>query len=70
MGIWNGEGMGREWGGGGQFTSNLGPGWMGSHRTKGGIPSKYEGFEEREELARGNGKRKPARGITRGCAIT
>jgi hypothetical protein len=26
-GNWNGEGMGREWGGGGQFTSNLGPGW-------------------------------------------
>jgi hypothetical protein len=25
MGNWNGEGMGREWGGGGQFTSNLGP---------------------------------------------
>jgi hypothetical protein len=21
--------MGKEWGGGGQFTSNLGPGWMG-----------------------------------------
>jgi hypothetical protein len=24
MGIWNGEGMGREWGREGQFTSNLG----------------------------------------------
>ncbi len=50
----NGEGMGREWGG--QFTSNLGPGWTGSHHTKGGIPSKQEGFEEREELARGMAK--------------
>ncbi len=29
-----------EWGGGGQFTSNLGPGWTGSHHTEGGIPSK------------------------------
>jgi hypothetical protein len=37
---WNGEGMGREWGGGGQFTSNLGPGWKESHHTRGGIPSK------------------------------
>jgi hypothetical protein len=33
-------GMGEEWGRGGQFTSNLGPGWTGSHHTKGGIPSK------------------------------
>jgi hypothetical protein len=31
-------GMGREWGG--QFTSNLGPRWTGSHHTRGGIPSK------------------------------
>jgi hypothetical protein len=35
-----GKEKGREWGGGGQFTSNLGPGWTGSHHTKGGIPSK------------------------------
>ncbi len=33
---WNREGRG----GGGQFTSSLGPGWTGSHHTKGGIPSK------------------------------
>ncbi len=32
--IWNGEGMGREWGGGGQFTSNLRPRWTGSHHAK------------------------------------
>ncbi len=36
----NGEGMGTEWGGEGQFTSNLGPGWTGLHQTRGGIPSK------------------------------
>jgi hypothetical protein len=35
-----GEGMGRGWGKGGQFTSNLGPRWTGSHHTKGGFPSK------------------------------
>jgi hypothetical protein len=29
-----------EWGGGGQFTSNLGPRWTGSHHAKGGLPSK------------------------------
>jgi hypothetical protein len=39
-GIWNGEGLGRIWGGGDQFTSNLGPRWMGSHHTKRGISSK------------------------------
>jgi hypothetical protein len=35
--------MGRGWGREGQFMSNLGPRWTGSHHTKGGIPSKYEG---------------------------
>jgi hypothetical protein len=35
------RGVGKlEWGGGGQFTSNLGPGWTGSHHARGGIPSK------------------------------
>jgi hypothetical protein len=33
-------GMGRGWEGGGQFTSNLGPRWTGSHHAKGGFPSK------------------------------
>jgi hypothetical protein len=37
LGIWNGEGMGRGWEGGGQFTSNLGPRWMGSYHTKVGF---------------------------------
>jgi hypothetical protein len=40
LGIWNGEGLGRVWGRGGQFTSNLGPRWTRSHHAKGGIPSK------------------------------
>jgi hypothetical protein len=31
--------MGREWGGGGQFTSNLGPGWTRI------APRKEEGFQ-------------------------
>jgi hypothetical protein len=31
--------MGREWGGGGQFTSNLGPGWTRI------APCKEEGFQ-------------------------
>jgi hypothetical protein len=52
---------------GSQYTSNLGPGWTGSHHTK-------EGFQvskrEREELARGHGRGRTARGITRDCAIT
>jgi hypothetical protein len=56
--------MGREWGEGGQFTSNLGPGRTGSHHTK-------EGFQvSKSELARGINKGKPARGIKRNCAIT
>jgi hypothetical protein len=36
-GIWNGEGMWRGWEGGGQFTSNLGPRWTGSHHAKEGF---------------------------------
>jgi hypothetical protein len=31
--------MGREWGGGGQFSSNLGPGWMRI------APHRKEGFQ-------------------------
>ncbi len=40
----NGEGIGREWGGGGQFTSNLGLGWMRitPHRTEGFQVSKRD----------------------------
>ncbi len=48
-------GVGREWGRGGQFMSNLGPGWTGSHHPKGGIPSEKKGIRKGE----------PARGIKR-----
>jgi hypothetical protein len=54
------NGMGREGGGGGQFTSNLGPGWMRN------APRKEEGFqvsrrdsgkgELSREISKGNGK--------------
>ncbi len=35
-GFWNGEGMGRGWKWGDQFTSNLGPRWTGSYHSKEG----------------------------------
>jgi hypothetical protein len=64
--------MGREWGGGGQFTSNLGPGWT---RV---APRTEEGFQvSKRDSGEGVGKRS-ARGIskgngkgrfTRGCAM-
>jgi hypothetical protein len=57
LGNWNGEGMGREWGGGGQFTSNLGPGWT---RT---APHKEEGFQVSR---RDSGKGKLSREISKG----
>ncbi len=53
---WNREGMGREWEGGGQFTSNLGPGWMriAPHKEEGFQVSK--GTKGKGELAKGIGK--------------
>ncbi len=33
----DGEGMGKEWEGGGQFTINLGPRWTGSYNAKEGF---------------------------------
>jgi hypothetical protein len=39
LGCWE-FGMGREWGEGGQFESNLGPRWTESHHAKEGFPSK------------------------------
>jgi hypothetical protein len=43
--------MGRDWGGGDQSTSNLGPGWTGI------APCKEEGFQvSKGELARGVSK--------------
>jgi hypothetical protein len=40
VGNLNRVGIGRGWERGGQFTSNLGPRWTGSHHAKGGFPSK------------------------------
>ncbi len=64
-GNWSGEGMGREWGGNGQFTSNLGPGWTRI------APRKEEGFQvsKRVSGAKGNWQGELARGVNRGCAI-
>ncbi len=45
--------MGREWGGGGQFTSNLGPGWTRI------APCKEEGFQ-------GSKRDSGERGISKG----
>jgi hypothetical protein len=61
-GNWNGEGMGREWGGGGQFTSNQGPGWTRI------APHKEEGFQvsKRDLGEKGISKRELAMGIGKG----
>jgi hypothetical protein len=55
--------MGREWGGGGQFTSNLGPGWTGSCHTRGGIPSTVS---KRDSRDRGNWQGELTEGISKG----
>ncbi len=60
--------MGREWGGGGQFTSNLGPGWMRI------TPHKEEGFQvnKRDSGARGviegSYQGESTRGVSKGIA--
>ncbi len=59
QGNWNGEGMGREWGGGGQFTSNLGPGWTRI------VPRKEEGFQVSK---RDFGEREISKGNQQGVA--
>jgi hypothetical protein len=58
--------MGREWGGGGQFTSSLGPGWTRI------APRKEEGFQvsKRDLGERGIGKGSQQRKLARGWAIT
>jgi hypothetical protein len=57
--------MGREWGGGGQFTSNLGLGWIRI------APHRKEGFQvsERESGTRGVIKGSYQGDSSRGCAI-
>ncbi len=58
--------MGREWGGGGQFTSNLGPGWTRI------APHRKEGFQvsKRDSSTRGTIKGSPqgelSKGVTKG----
>jgi hypothetical protein len=58
--------MGREWGGGGQFTSNLGPGWTRI------APRKEEGFQVSRRdsgergVVKGNQQGELARGIHKG----
>ncbi len=60
-GIWDGEGMGRGWKWGDQFTSNLGPRWTGTYHTKEGFQvSKREWKGSKRESARGS---KKARGL-------
>jgi hypothetical protein len=64
--------MGREWGGGGQFTSNLGPGWTRI------APRKEEGFQvSRRDSGKGELSREISKGnwqgewqgkFTRGCS--
>jgi hypothetical protein len=57
-GNWNGEGMGR---GGGQFSSNLGPGW-----TRIAL-RKEEGFQvSRRDSGKGELSRESTRGIGKG----
>jgi hypothetical protein len=65
--------MGRERGGNGKGEVSLGAAWGqgGQDRT-----TQEEGFQvskrdaRKEGIGKGNGKGKPARGITRDCAIT
>ncbi len=56
------KGKGREWGGGGQFTSNLGPGWTRI------APHRKEGFQvsKRDSGTRGVYQGELARGISKG----
>jgi hypothetical protein len=51
-----GGGGKREWGGGGQFTSNLGPGWTRI------APHRKEGFQVHKRCS-------GTRGVIKGCAM-
>ncbi len=66
-GFWNGEGMGRGWKRGDQFTSNLRPRWTGSYHSKEGFQVskvKWEGGKKESE----RGKQK-ARGLRHNCVV-
>jgi hypothetical protein len=58
--------MGKEWGGGGQFTSNLGPGWtrIAPHRKEGFQVSKRDSGTK--GVIKGNQQGESARGVNRG----
>ncbi len=59
LGIWNGEGVGRGWEGGDQFTSNLGPRWTGSYHAKEGFQvSKREVGLKQQGIGKGSKKTK------------
>jgi hypothetical protein len=59
LGIWNGEGGGREREGGGQFTSNLGPRWTGPYHAKEGFQvSKREVELKHQGIGKGSKKTK------------
>jgi hypothetical protein len=54
LGCWD-FGMGRAWEGGGQFTSKLGPRWMGSYHTKEGFQvSKREVGLKQQGMGKGS----------------
>jgi hypothetical protein len=70
LGIWNGEGMGRGWKGGVQFTSNLGPRWTGSYHDKEGFQvSKRKVGLKKEETSKGSKNRGLRHNCTIKCAI-
>jgi hypothetical protein len=52
-GLWDGEGMGRGWKWGDQFTSNLGPRWTGSYAKEGFQVSKREWEGSKKGISRG-----------------
>jgi hypothetical protein len=64
----NGEGLGRKWGGGGQFVSNLGPGWtrIAPHKEEGFQVSKRDSGER--GVIKGNQQGELARGTNKGLA--
>jgi hypothetical protein len=57
--------MGKEWGGGGQFTSNLGPGWtrIAPHRKEGFQVSKRDSVAK--GVIKGNWQGELTRGVNR-----
>jgi hypothetical protein len=62
--------MGKEWGGGDQFTSNLGPGWTRiAPRKEEGFQVSKSGAQEKGELSRGISKGNWQGELARSCAM-